>query len=563
MVPIAALVASSAVDPTVSKAPVLIFLYTRFEDFTHPQLAEERIDTLLPALQKFRMMHPQYGASSVFEFSGAMSEVLSTRNEHQPPVEKVKDYVKRGLIEVGYAGESEPTYANRPKPDMIFAETAEDRWRARAAAAESFLTEYKDPLLGDPIHGVSGGLRRMQEVFGTAAYITGLDQKLGGNSPLIHQLHKLNQTAILEGLPDPDPNFGIEGYRVSATTFGRLMSPAANTSPELYYEDGYLHSSETDSPDIHTFSTADGPEKLKAAFAKLDRSKIRVIHMEYGSYLRYLRLTADGTPRFPPLKWTWDHPSEPEIPTSLAAMSYRNDMDAGYKNDAETLKWLEEEFFPANPGSRFVSCADLKRFLGSSGPQGVTSDQLKRAATDLSAEFAKLGTGVPNFAQVNGRYFSLVEMFQMLSAALAGLSRNGALPDLVRPNAVYGPLALTVGAGAVTGEVTVASVAHAAAEYADRLRDAAWKPVPDNVIPSRIVVDNVTLNPGQFLQLMAMAYLDPTPDKKLKFYQHYVLSAAGEMFPKNIAPVDQGNTWTYKPAPLHLLIPTATPAPAK
>jgi hypothetical protein len=140
------------------------------------------------------------------------------------------------------------------------------------------------------------------------------------------------------------------------------------------------------------------------------------------------------------------------------------------------------------------------------------------------------------------------------------LSRNGALPSAVPLTIAYGPIALTPGAASVTGEVTVASVARTAADFADRLRDQSWKPLPANAVPSHIAIDGLKLNPGQFLRLMAEAYLDPVPDRKLKLHQHFVQTPAGLMFPRNVSPVDQGNTWTFKPVVLRVLTAAAPQA---
>src|SRR5205814_1090303 len=125
------------------------------------------------------------------------------------------------------------------------ARTPEERWLRRSDAAGRMLTEARDTLTGDPLPGKTGGLLRMQELFGPAVCITGVTSDLGGDSELVHYLSRYNTTALMFGVPDPDPLRNMHGYRGSTQEFGRGMSPVPETSPELYWQDNFLRSSET------------------------------------------------------------------------------------------------------------------------------------------------------------------------------------------------------------------------------------------------------------------------------------------------------------------------------
>jgi hypothetical protein len=140
-------------------------------------------------------------------------------------------------------------------------------------------------------------------------------------------------------------------------------------------------------------------------------------------------------------------------------------------------------------------------------------------------------------------------MFQMLASALTQLRRSGSLPATVKLSNVFGPADMTANPGPAAGEFTVESVVRAAAAISDRLNDDSWKPIPANTIPSRVDVAGTVLSPGQFLELMADAYTDPTPARKMKINIHMLMNSnVGGAFPHHAPTQDMGSTWTLKPA---------------
>jgi hypothetical protein len=536
----------------MAKPPVFILLYTRFEDHTHFQYAAERIQRLLPELERTRSENPQYHISAVFQFSGAMSEVLANMNSQLPLVDMLKEYQRRGLVELGYTGANEPTPRHRPRPNLLRAETADARWLARSEAAERFIGDYKDPITGSRIPGLVGGLQRTQQVFGRLSYVSGLNQTLGGDSPIIHQLRRVDVEPVLSGFPSPDPARGIEEYGGLVDSFSRTISPTSKTSPDLYWEDDTLRSSERSLKDTRTFSTDEGPDVLKAAFAKMDRSRVRIIHLELGSYLRYLSKRMDGSPRYDPLEWAYGHPDNPQMPSSLKAFAERKEVDAAYEREEATLRWLMKDFFSSNPNSRFVSAADLKTLTLDPVGAEFSSGQLRDAASDLLARYIENRSYPPNFARTGDRYLSLADMFQLLSTALAVTSRTGTPPRSIKLTNVYGPLEVIENPGASAGEVNVRSVMQTAARLAGPLQNETWKPIPENVVPMWITVDGLQLNAAQFLRLMAESYLNPSANRELKVETCNMFSLAGEAFPRNVSRAEQGNTWTFRPAVLQI-----------
>jgi len=529
--------------------PVFIVLYSRFYDHSHQHTTDERLQRLLPILEQLHKQYPQSGISALFQFSGTVSQVLYQENAGLHLVDQLKDYSGRNIVDIGYTGEDEPSYLYRPKPDLLLAETPEARWAAKCEAAERFLNDFKNPITGLPVPGLSGGLKRTQEVFGNVTFISGLTRMLGGDSPSMHEARKMNPTAVMCGIPAPDAKRGIEGFGISAERFSQFMSPDPPESPEVFWEDNLLRLSDTSLNDNRPHSTDEGPEALKKVFEKLDRRHVRIVKLEVAAYRRYLTRRADGSVVVDPLEWLYYHPDDPIIPLTMHALVTQTEVEAGYKKDEATLKWLLEEFLPANPGSRFLSVRGLAQ-MPLAAESEVSTDQLKELATELNEQFVKLPMQPPDFGRAGGSFFTLAESFDLLAQALAGFDKTGSMPKSVALTPMYGPLTLPNDMGPTTGSVPVSAVIQAAAQMAPKLANTEWKRVPDNAVPASIQAGPLRVNASQFLRLMAQACLDPSPDKILKVNAVTLSTRSTFMFPKNTAITDQGNSWTFKPAPL-------------
>jgi hypothetical protein len=537
---------------TSASKPVYILLYSRFYDHSHEYAMNERVIRLLQLVQKLHDRYPQYRLSALMQFSGTTSQILADENATMHLVDKIKDFAARGLVEVGYTGEDEPSYLYRPWPNVLLAETPEQRWTAIAQAHRHFLTDFKDPVTGQPFPGLSGGLKRTQEVFGPVAFISGLTQAVSGDEEAVHEVDALNDNAVLTGIRPADPRLGIEGYSASASMFSKMMSPDLNSSPEVYWEDGRLRVSDTTLPDNKIRSLDKKLDDFKKSFAQLDRSRPRVLKIEVADYLRYLTKRPDGSVRWDPMEWLYYHPENPQIPGNIKALNDQFDVEKGWQNEATVLDWLLTTFLPANQGSRFVSVGDLKSMADDPLGSNVTAAELHDAAADLVARFKEQPMSLPNFARAGDKFFSLADSFELLSQALAIYDHQGSLPDSLKLTRIYGPLVLPNDMGPVTGTFTVSDVLQAATQVAARIRKEAWKEVPDNAVPASVNVANVQVTCGQFLRLLAEAYLDPTKDKTLKLNRIQPFSSAAFMYPKNTANIDQGNIWTFRPAVLRV-----------
>jgi hypothetical protein len=537
--------------PAAGSQPVFIVLYTRFYDHSHQYPNNERVQRLIPLLEKLRAKYPSSGIASLFEFSGSMSQVFLEYNASLHVVDKIKEASKRGLIDVGYTGEDEPSYLYRPKPDLLAADTPEKRWLAQSDAAERFLTEFKDPVTGRPVTGLTGGLKRMQEVFGDAAFIRGVSETIGGDSAVTNEVRKLNASAMMMGLPPSDNRRGIEGYGSSANAFAKAMSPAPDTSPEVFWEDGALRLSDLSLTDNRPHSTDEPLDILKKAFAGFDRQNVRVIALELGSYKRYLAKRPDGSVIWDPMEWLYYHPDSPQFPPTMKPFLGERDVEAGYQHEEAVLNWLLEEYLPANPGSRFLSIRDLVKMAGPERPSEVSWDQIKTMAADFETRFKPYPTRLVDFLSAGNQYFSDAEAFALMAQALAAAEKSGSPASAIKPLAINGPISVPNDMGPVKGTVTVREVLQAAARIAPPFRDTEWKLIPQNAIPAYVQVGSVRVNATQFFRLMVLTCLDPSPDKTLPLSPMVLHSDAMFRYPKNTPIPDQGMGWTLKPATLH------------
>lgn len=549
--------------------PVYFYLYARITDHVNLDITEARLRRVLPMIEKFRAAHPEAHVAATILFSGASSEALAERNAKTGIKDFVLGYKKRGIIEIGYDGTDEPTYVHRPLLHQIEALSDQQRWMERASEDEKLLTESRDPLTGNPRPGTVGGLKEMQAVFGEAAYVAGVSAGYEfpdgaehptvpgagviptvtpeiGNWEVVPFLKRYSPGAILSGIPASNPAH-LPGFNGSVLGVGMAVSPVPETSPDLFWEDGGLRLSESGGRGARIIHGYDGPAAIQDFTTKLDRSEIRIIHMELGSETDYLKPDFAKTLPSPSLIYAYAHPDNPTVPAEDRLSA--EEVNAAYTKEEASLNWLLADFMSANPGSRFVSNSDLKGMAGRSSEFSISVDELRAAMKDAVEKWG-VNTYPPSHFKVGNHYLSLTEAFQVMTDALAELSRTGKLPQTVTVVQVYGPIGMPTGHGPNTGDVTVASIAKVCAEIKSSLHDDTGYPMPKNTVPSVLTVDGVAVNAAQFLRLMAQALVDPTPDAKLRVRMTYMIAGASQFFPKTRGLGDAGATWTIKPAPL-------------
>ena len=568
-----------------TRQPMYVFLYARVTDHINADLSEDRLRRLLPMIETYRNKYPAAHISAAVLFSGATAQALEERNPSTHIVDFVKDYVKRGVIDVGYDGTDEPTYATRPIVDVTKATSPEDRWLQRWNGFEKFLAQGKDPLTGAPQSASLGGLQKTVSVFGEAKWVTGvitllkvgpgglgvtattrarvpiapepntvpvpegLAAEVGGDTEATIIARRYSKQGIMFGVADDNPG-RVPGFRAGRAGFSELISPDPETSPEIFWQDGVLRSSETSGDVIRLLHGYDGDETIKQLVAKANRSKVHVVHIELASERNYLRSDFIKSPNFPALKYAYSHPANPKLPAD--ALAPKTEVDSVYAKEETLLKFIATDFLPSDADSRVVSAADLNHMAGPVNGFAVPMKALQASLQDFLNAWGTDTFGPPIF-KANGHYLSRAEMFQVMADALAKFDATGKLPDSVTVDEVYGPIRVLTGHGPNTGEASVASIAHICSALAPALHDKTPGSVPKNVIPIGVSVDGAMLNSAQFLRLMAQALVNPLPTAKVGIRMSYEFTGLGELIPKSRPMMDNGFAWTLKPA---LLQPT-------
>ncbi len=541
--------AAAQTESVSAPQPVYFLLYSRYSDHVVPQEMEKRLNRLQPIMEQLKRDEPS--ASVLLEFSGAMIAPLKLMDAGGGHIGRLKEMSRQGLAEFGYDGTDEPTYRNRPRVKLRKIAEPERRWTERGEAADLFLRYFRAPFTGDADQARPGGLKLVQDTFGELALVSNWTQYVGSDAPELHRLSRLNKDSALAGFLAANPEWGIEGYANSLNGIASFMSASAPTAaPEVYWEGSRLRIAETGKRGVRPVSTTDGAAGLKAFIAGLDRSTPHVIYMEIVGEKRYLVLRSDGSVQWPPLVWAFDHPEEPLQPTNMRSFRGQSEVEQEYQTEQETLQWMVKEFFPANPGSRFVSVANLKKAVTNTVGSEIPAAEITRAAESIQAAAMAHRNFAGQWAQAGEHYFSTAEVFELLAASLAGIQKTGKAPATVRLESMYGPMAMSWDLGDKPVEVDANSVIRTAAEIAGRIHGETWTPVPANMVPSAITVEGQELNPARFLDLMAQVYLGARG--KVRADLCMMFSPAGMGYPHNTPKEDMGNTWTLKPATLVL-----------
>jgi hypothetical protein len=558
--------------------PVFVYLYAKATDHVNLDMTEARLRHILPEVERYRQSHPEAHASATILFSGAASKALQDRNGQTHIVDFVKDYIRRGVIDAGYDGTDEPTYDVRPTLKLSLQQSPQERWKIRQTIADEFLAEARDPLTGTPANG-TGGLKEMQQVFGKAADIRGVElavetyrparkvrrspvpagdpnptqfapkfgvfREVGGDTETLQMLGKYNTTAIMFGVPVANPA-QLAGFTGEVTHFGQLMSPRPDTAPELFWQDNVLRLSEAALP-VRPVKALEGVDAMKGILDKANRSTVQLVQVELGALDNYLQPAFAKNAPNAAVQYAYDHPQAPQLPAE--ALRSADEVNAGWSKEDALLKWVTEDFFRNNAGSRFVASGDLSKMAGSAIGFSVSTEGLRTALAD---ELKKTGndTYLFSFLQVDNHFLSLAEVFQVLADELAEYHKSGKLPESVKVSKMYGPFRLVTGHGPNVGEVTAGDLENLCADIDGPLHDETSTGVPNNSIPPLMKLDGMDLNPAQVLRLMALALANPAPATKIPVHMLYMLAEAGGILPKSRILFDVGFVWTIKPAPL-------------
>jgi hypothetical protein len=544
--------AARAADP--AKLPVYIYITSSMGDFVNHDMTSERLRRTLPMLETYRKQNSSLVAN--LNFSGAASDDLERHNQDDHLVDLIKGYQKSGLVEVGYDGNNEVSSAKHPLLHTEKSLVPEERWDMRNASAQEVLNAEWNPLTGDPVPGKIGGLPKMQQVFGPAAAVRGVVLVIpnpwgpmvdvGIDSEIAMLVRKANPTAMMVGVADSDAAHTGSAYRAWTEQFTAQIARSARAYPELYWQDGILRSSESSTREVRLARAMDGADKTKELFEKLDRQRVRIIHVEVGSDRIYPkgRVVPDPAPPAA-LPYAWTHTGNPQYPAEMRRSAAQ--IDASYAAQEAAIKYLVNEFIPANPGSRFVSSNDLKQLTTPGWGYDIPMTELRAAVSEQLKTWGE-STEPPQYLELKTHFLSEADMFQVMADALAAQSRTGKLPDKVSVARVYGPMNTRDPEKPVTGDVTAADVAKACEPLVAALHDDTWVSPPHNMLPSTIPVAGKTVVTPQFLRLMEEALVAQSGSDTLKIRPIRYFWGREETFYRRRLGIEAGSYWTVKPA---------------
>jgi hypothetical protein len=134
-----------------------------------------------------------------------------------------------------------------------------------------------------------------------------------GDWEVVPVLQRYNTSAVMFGLPEANPG-KIPGFRGSVWGVGQMMSPVPESSPELYWSQGILHTSEMSDPktNARTVHGYEGADALRELIGPINRSRIHVLHMELASEQDYFKPDFAKTSTTPSLAYAYAHPGQSE-----------------------------------------------------------------------------------------------------------------------------------------------------------------------------------------------------------------------------------------------------------
>ncbi len=534
--------------PSGGPAPVYILLQATIDDVINRPASIDRLPRMLQMMQKLQTDAAAYHPVCLLQFNGVVADALAVENYGNHLVDNVKEQVRRGLVEVGYDGTEEPTFVARPRPNLRGADTPEKRWLARLQATQWFLTEWKNVLTGEPDPSKAGGLKRVLDVFGSVEFARGATFEPWYAGDLVHALEALGLQPALPGFLEPSayPARNLNGYRGGAPMNGEALAADERSAPEVFWLDSALRLSDYGAVGAGVFDAYEGPEPLAKMIDGLDRSRLHVVQIRLGHPAVYVKPGFGARNYQTPLEFAYDNPRAPNVPA--AALRSPEERAGMYAQEQAVLDWLVGTFFPANAGSRFVSVQQLRAQAESGLSEPVTRAELSEAAAALAKQTEAANGQLPPFVRAGTRYFSLADMFGLLTTALADAKTPGSWPASSQKVRLFGPMEIAEAKQGTGPRLSIPSLIRQCAALRDSLTPGAWTPVPRNAVPSYVTVDDVRLTAGQFLRAIAEAYAarPGTPDVAAKWTSG--TSLFGERFPPTMAASDKGDVWTAKPA---------------
>jgi hypothetical protein len=456
-------------DPPQGGSPVHVWL------FAHHYVGEGGIYASAAQIEAVSQAIDGLGVPATFYFDGiSVQELLS----EDPGL--LDQLARNRFLSFGYHGED--THGPYPVPTMLSAgaRTAEQRditygesWDDAVGNVTAFASYARSYTL---VYDASVGARVIDRMSGGVLDPT----QEGGVLSVAHALARYGlqlSIASYHGTESAPAQAAFQGVvPVPVVQGGQPLVSHAGSSRGVADEERYSLGGDGDvflfmgalntkaRPDAE-LATTGGVADIRSLMASIDRSRPRLVS---------LGLMASPTP------------------------------DGGLDTSAlqEQLEWLRDVFFPANPGSGFVTPGQLAELIPvASAPDAAAISEI--AAAVISGTTS---VGPPASLATSSGSWSLAEGFEALAGALMHYDAAGTLPARVALAGVLGPIGeaadLPRGGGR---RVSIAAIARAAATAFAAIRSGGTSTRPASV-PYATVLDGAESNTAELLLAMARAY---------------------------------------------------------
>jgi hypothetical protein len=360
----------------------------------------------------------------------------------------------------------------------------------------------------------------MQEVFGLCSVLSGVAGMT--NPPGMLALNDLTGCRVHFGFTDHGPAMFSRDYAPAVLEIRTAVSPTPETSPDVFWFMGSLiTSAHPVSQEVGVIGSETPNRVVAAKLERLDRSRVAVPHMIYGTKFIYARASPTeyaygGLDRIPPNARAIRKSRGDDFRLPPELIFPEPERQQKLENFRQNLDWLLTRYFTANPGSRFVGNHLLVDLTVPYTGESLTLADLDRAVQELLQGWTDRP---PNFASTGKCYLTLAQTFKLLATALKSHDERGAMPPALPTDMTYGPIFVAPisdqspngvwsqivhgDEGEIDGQAIVAAAARLA--FGPEHQPGSSEP-PSNRVPLNVTADGQTMNAAQFLRLMAETY---------------------------------------------------------
>ncbi len=219
---------------------------------------------------------------------------------------------------------------------------------------------------------------------------------------------------------------------------------------------------------------------------------------------------------------------------------------------ATTIRYLESDFFPANPGSCWVTGDTLPSFFEPEKGWRPTPSDIREMAKTILKDWA---ARPPDMVDVNGRKISLCDAFEALARFLAAVEA-GKPSEAVELSSMYGPVAED---GSTRLRAPTRLSGDETLSAATRVVRGMNVTKGDRFVPALVLIRDDKLNAAEFLNLMAQVVAASGKEQDAVFtvppsnlFPPYAEILQEVFKPKSAQPLcyTKGQLWTVKPARL-------------